>query len=136
MAGKRSSQAKKAEIESRERVESRRIDQRYRTGRTAIRAVAAVFGIWLVGQSVAHLAGERTNIVVDAALSVVGDLSVTISLCVAGVALLIAWRERRLRHQSVEYLQTRPKELEKQHDPNRTSSMLTPQGKTNPQDKD
>ena len=136
MVGKQLSQAQKAKIDSDARLESQRINQRYRTLRTAIRAVAAVFGVWFTGRSLAHLAGERTNIVVDAALSLVGSLNMVLGVSLTGAVAAWAAFERWLRHRKVARLQARVEELEKQHDPNRTSSMLTPQGKTNPQDKD
>ena len=53
------------------------------------------------------------------------------------IAVAITWAllERGLRKRKTVYFQRRIKRLEKQIDPNRSSSMLTEAGDTNPKDK-
>lgn len=121
---------------ARERLERQRIDQRYTTTRTLIRAGALVICIWLFGKGLGALAGQETNIAVNAALSLIGDFKFALSLTLAGSAAAWGALERALRHRKVEYLQGRITELEKSIDPKRSTSSLTPEGKTNPYDRD
>lgn len=120
---------------ARERLERQRIDQRYRLGRTTVRATASVACVWLIGQAIGELAGQDTSVAVSAALSVFASLKFVFTLTLAGSAVAWAVVERKLRHRKVEYLQNRVKYLEQYHDPKRSTSGLTPKGKTNPRDK-
>jgi hypothetical protein len=118
-----------------ERLQRTRIVERYALARTAFRAMC-VFGIaWLAREAISDLAGRETSVTVSTALSVIGDLRVTIAITLAGGAAVWALVERTLRHRKTEALQTRIIELEKGIDPRRSSSGLTPTGKTNPRDK-
>ena len=51
------------------------------------------------------------------------------------IAVGYGLRQRKLRRTTIERLQGRIKSLERNQDPNRTSSGLTPQGQTHPRDK-
>jgi hypothetical protein len=118
-----------------ERLQRLRIVERYRLARTAIRA-GCVFGIfWLMEQAAVMFAGQTTSVAVTAALSVVADLKFALSLSLAGLATIWALAERRLRYRKTEELQNRNRQLEISKDPHRSSSGLTPVGKTNPKDK-
>lgn len=115
------------------RVEIANIDQYWRTIRTLIRAAAVVVAIWVGLKGLAPFAGENT--VISLALSFVADIKFALSVILGGTAAAWAFVERRLRYRKTEYLQGRIKELELKIDPNRTSSNLTPKGKTNPTDR-
>jgi hypothetical protein len=116
---------------SHERLSLARIEERYRTLRLAIKAAGWVAGIYIFREIAQSLAGESTRF----ELSVLADVkfAFTLSLAVGGCA----WGaiERVLRHRKVEQMSGRIKELETRLDPNRSSSGLTPRGKTNPKDK-
>jgi hypothetical protein len=68
-------------------------------------------------------------------LSFLADIKFAVAVTLAGVAAAWAGLERWLRHRKVESIQDRIRELELTIDPHRTSSGLTPKGKTNPKDK-
>jgi hypothetical protein len=119
------------------RLEYRRIDEQYLTARTAIRCLAwgsaAYFGFSAIGQ----FAGRSTDL--DLALSLVisalAEIKFLMAIALAGAACTWAVVERALRHRTVKRLQGRIRELETTIDPERSTSRLTPEGKTNPADK-
>lgn len=90
---------------------------------------------WLFSSELGAFAGEDTGLVINAALSVFGELNVALSLTLAGSVAIWALLERRLRHRKVESMQGRIKELELRIDSQRSSSNLTSAGKTNPADR-
>jgi hypothetical protein len=120
---------------ARERLQRTRIVERYALARTAFRALCGIGIAWLAREAIADLAGRETSVTVATALSVVGELKVTIAITLAGGAAIWAVVERALRHRKTEALQTRIIDLEKSIDPRRSSSGLTPKGQTNPHDK-
>jgi hypothetical protein len=98
--------------------------------------VICILGIAeLARRAIGDLAGRETSVTVATALSLVGDLRVGVSVTLAGCTGIWALVERRLRHRKTEALQNRIIDLEKRIDPRRSSSGLTPIGKTNPRDK-
>jgi hypothetical protein len=82
---------------------------------------------------VISVAGLETIIAVK--LAFLADFRFSIAIALSVFASGWAIGERVLRHRKVEYFQSRIKLLETRIDPNRTSSGLTPMGKTNPKDK-
>jgi hypothetical protein len=109
------------------------ISQRYSTARTLIRT-AGVVGVAYVWQGfLSQLAGHDTAVAIN--LTFLGDIKFLASISLAGGACVWAAVERNLRHRKVEFLQGRIRDLETTIDPQRTSSGLTPKGKTNPKDK-
>ena len=118
-----------------ERLERTRIIERYALARTLVRCVgwgiAACFA-WL---AIGELAGRTTSVTVAATLSMLADIRIAVLVSLTGAAVAWACVERMLRLRKTEYLQTRNIGLEKQLDLRRSSSGLTPQGKTNPRDK-
>lgn len=60
--------------------------------------------------------------------------SITISIALSGFSVVWALGERSLRHRKVRYLQDRIVSLERELDPDRSSSGLTTSGRTNPED--
>lgn len=84
--------------------------------------------------SIAVLSGKTT--LASIGISFLGNVKISEAVAwlfgVSGVAF--GYKQRQLRRTTVEHLQSRNIELEKQIDPNRTSSTLTPRGDTNPRD--
>lgn len=118
-----------------ERVEKVRVNERYVTLRTLIRA-AAGFGVAVFGfQALEKFAGQDTSVALNAAFSVVADLRVVLAVSLAGVATVWALIERRLRQRKTDNLQGRIRDLETKLDIKRTTSGLTTKGQTNPRDK-
>lgn len=115
-----------------ERVELYRVDQRYKTARTFFRCALGGGAVYYLRDILAVLAGETTKIAFE--LSVLADVKFALTLTLAGCAAAWAVTERVLRYRKVESMQGRIRDLEKMIDPNRTSSGLTPKGKTNPRD--
>lgn len=111
------------------------VDQRFTTYRTVIRTIGWCFALFMAKEALVSLAGQTTNLVVSATLSVLADFKFVISITLAGSCAAWALVERALRHRKVEKLAGRIRELETAMDPKRSSSNLTPKGKTNPKDK-
>jgi hypothetical protein len=84
-----------------------------------------------------RFAGEstRVDVALSLFLSAVAELKVAFLLSLAGAACAWGVMERTLRHRKVAQMQARIKQLEMTIDPNRSTSGLTPAGRTNPQDK-
>jgi hypothetical protein len=114
------------------------IDQIYLTIRTLIRVGGGVVAAYFLFDALKHFAGKSTDLDVAASLmfSALVDLKVAILVSLAGAACAWAAVERMIRHRNTEKMAQRIEELEKQIDPQRTSSRLTKRGKTNPQDKE
>lgn len=117
-------------------VRERHIDQIYRTVRTGIRSLATFGSVWVFVDAVTALAGQETNVVVEAALSLAGRLDVVLSFSLTFVCVIWAVGERKLRQRAIERLERRPRELERMIDPQRSTSGLTKTGETHPEDKD
>jgi hypothetical protein len=114
-----------------------RVNQRYLTLRTIIRGGCSVVVAYYGFEALKALAGEstRVDVALSLVLSAVAKLEVVILLSLTGVACAWAVVERTLRHRKVERLQGRIRELETRIDPNRSSSGLTPAGRTRPEDR-
>lgn len=84
--------------------------------------------------SIDSLAGRQT--LADVGFTILGNVNVSVVIAWgAGAAgLAYGWQQRKLRRDTIEYLQRRNIELESELDPNRTSSSLTPRGDTRPED--
>lgn len=116
-----------------ERIGLAQVQERYRTIRTLIWGATWLGGIFLGRDVVASLSGETTRLIFE--LSILADVKFALTVTLAGAAATWAVFERVIRHRKVEQMQGRIKELETRLDPNRSSSGLTPKGKTNPKDK-
>ncbi|WP_338700787.1 hypothetical protein V5279_21520 [Bradyrhizobium sp. 26S5] len=116
-----------------ERVELYKVDQRYKTARTFFRCCLGVGGVYYLRDAVFLLAGQTTKLAIE--LAVLADFKFAITLTLAGCAAGWAVIERGLRYRKVEYFQNRIRDLELAIDPTRTTSGLTPKGKTHPKDK-
>jgi hypothetical protein len=117
-----------------ERLERTRIEQRYTALATAIRWAGIVGSVYFAGQAVQAYAGRDTSIFVNAALSLLANLNLTVAISLTGAATVWAVCERYLRRRKVEKMQARIRELELLLDPARTSSGLLKDGRTNPRD--
>jgi len=113
------------------------VKEKYRTARTGIRALGFVTVFYFGFRAIEAMAGQDTSISIALSLifTAFSELKFFFALSLAG--LLGAWgvAERYLRHRKVEFLQGRIKSLETTIDPQRTSSQLTIEGKTNPRDR-
>jgi len=118
-----------------ERLELKRIDERYRTFRTFIRSAVLALSIFFVEQAIVSLSGRSTNVLVTASLGLLADIKFVATITLAGAAIAWAIVERIVRHNMVKKLSKRVKELELRIDPRRSSSGLTPGGSTNPNDR-
>jgi hypothetical protein len=118
-------------------VEAYRTDQRYLTLRTAIKGGCWVAVAYYGFEAIKQLAGEstRVDVALSLFLSAAAKLEVAILVSLAGAACAWGFLERTLRHRKVEKLQGRIRKLETMLDPNRSSSGLTPAGRTRPEDK-
>lgn len=113
-------------------LQHQKIDEFYKTIRTAIRTVGYGVAAFFAWKSIEALAGEDTSVL----LSLLGDFKFSFTITLAGAAAAWAVVERIIRQNTVERLQGRIRQFELVMDPNRTSSELTPKGKTNNRDKD
>jgi hypothetical protein len=118
-----------------ERLERARIIGRYTVAGTAVRAIGWSIVACFAWLAIRELAGQQTSVTISAALSILAEAKIAILVSLAGAAGAWAIVERSLRLRKTEYLQNRNIALEKQVDSRRSSSGLTPQGKTNPRDK-
>lgn len=84
--------------------------------------------------AISELAGQKTT--ADIGLELLADikLSEVFAYLFGGGGVVYGMRQKKLRKDTVERLQDRVRRLEKAHDPNRTSSGLTPRGDTHPKD--
>jgi hypothetical protein len=103
---------------------------------TAIRFGGVVLPFYFLYLTVAVLAGKSTsaNIGIKMLTSLTMTETVGYGLGTAGV--VYGLRERKLRRDKTEYLQERITKLERQLDPERSSSRLTTRGTTHPRDKE
>jgi Flp pilus assembly protein protease CpaA len=112
-------------------------DHLYRTIRTGIRSAATVAIFYFAFRALEALGGQDTKLSIALTVVFHAFAELKFVLAVAGLSGVTIWAvaERKLRHRKVEYLQGRIKTLELQIDPGRTSSGLTPAGKTHPRDR-
>ncbi|NOJ47823.1 hypothetical protein [Bradyrhizobium archetypum] len=125
--------SKPVSVRSHERIEIARLEEKYRTFRTLIKVSGAVFGVYIAREAIETLAGQTTKLAFE--LAVLANVQFAFTLTLAGVATAWAVVERITRQRKVEQMQGRIRDLETRLDPNRSSSGLTPKGKTNPKDK-
>ncbi len=108
--------------------------------KTASVLIAAAYAGGLVGVTyylslaVGHLAGHNTALLVSYLTDTGSGLTVTVSLTTGVFGGIYGLRQRWLYRRAVAYFAPRLARYEQQMDPNRSSSGLTPQGKTNPDD--
>lgn len=118
-----------------ERLEFKRIEERYRTFRTAIRCLLVAVAFYCLYEAVSVLAGRATSVLLKASLDLLADMKFAVTLTLAGAVAIWALVERALRYRKVTTLSKRVAELERGIDPNRSSSALDSRGRTNPNDR-
>jgi hypothetical protein len=113
------------------------ITQLYRTIRTAIRVGGCVLIAYFAFRALESLGGQNTavSLVVSLILDAFVELKFVLIVTLAGSAIAWAVAERWLRYRKVKQMQERIKRLETLIDPRRTTSGLTPAGRTNPRDR-
>jgi hypothetical protein len=94
---------------------------------------------YCASEAIRHLAGQQTGATISIVLNFLtktgSGVTTGVSLVTAVLATFYGLKERQLRYRKVEHLQGRVRELESKLDVNRTTSGLTPQGRTNPRDR-
>ena len=117
------------------------IDRVYQLLSATIKYGALVWIAYFASESVGYLAGSQTEARFEATVSVAvqylrsgtGEL-VLLCLVLAATGIAYGVVQKRLRRRAVSHLTSRVRELEMRLDPNRTSSELTLDGRTNPDD--
>lgn len=104
------------------------------TIRTAVMAGCVGFVAWCGKEVVASLAGMDTNahIVVNVLSRL--EVAAALSLGVGAAGVMYGLAQRKLRRDTVQRLQSRIQVFERRADPARSSSLLMPDGTTNPED--
>lgn len=103
----------------------------------AAKWVPIAFIVAYASDALIALAGKKTeaNVIVKYFTGTDSGWSVTVFGLLAFACMFWALIERRLRHSAIERLTERTEQLEKQLDANRSSSGLTPDGRTHPRDR-
>lgn len=122
--------------DSSERTERRRIrtlDKTFDLLRLALYLGFAGFAVHEASMAIQAFAGKTTD--ADLVIGfITGGNGITITISATLSLGLLTWglSERRLRRRLIKQFSERPKELELRLDPNRSSSGLTPDGRTPP----
>jgi hypothetical protein len=111
------------------------IDGIFSLGRWAIVCGTAILVFYFLRDVFLAYAGQST--LANVAISVVTDVRIeaVISYTVGGGGVLYGLRQRQLRQRNIERLTARILVLEREKDPYRSSSGLTPRGTTRPSDR-
>lgn len=119
-----------------------RIIRRSRVAEGAVQLLIMIVkcgtGVWIVHYiylMIESLSGKTT--LADIGVSFLGELNISIAIAWMSFfgAVIYGLRQKKLRKDTVERLQTRITELEKGFDEKRSSSNLTKRGDTRPEDK-
>lgn len=108
-------------------------DKRYDIGGKIVKSATWIVLAFFAYRSIAVLAGKTTFATFIVSIVRAGGTGVWVA--VAGLAVIWAYAERRLRLSKVANLSGRIKYLETVIDQNRSSSDLTPSGENHPRDK-
>lgn len=102
--------------------------------KSLIKYGALVACFYFVYLSILALSGKATLATIG--LSVLGNIKVSEGICalLTGGSILYGVGQRQLRHRVIRRIGTRLSELEKERDPERSSSGLTDTGGTRPED--
>jgi len=120
------------------RLESQKWDTGLRLGQSLIKYVAACFIVWQLGLALEALAGKST--LANFGVFLIADLKANkvfshIIMGIVGVSGVgYGLRERAQKRKQIKRLGNRVVDLEKRLDPNRTSSGLTVDGRSRPED--
>lgn len=110
------------------------MEQAGQTIRTLIIVAGVCFMAWCGRLIAADLAGQITS--ANIALNVLGSLEVSVTLAwlAGGGGVAYGVSQNRLRKRTVKRLSSRLQELETHVDPRRSTSALSSNGDTNPED--
>jgi hypothetical protein len=120
------------------KLQTQKLDSRLRLGLALIRYGAACFIVWRLGLAVEYLAGKAT--LADFGFFLYADLkaNTVFSHIIMGILGLggasYGLRERAQKRKEIKRLGNRVVEVEKRLDPNRSSSGLTIDGRSRPED--
>src|SRR5271157_5866004 len=120
------------------KLQSQKLDAKLRFGLALIQYGTACFIIWRLGLAVEYLAGKAT--LADFGVFLYADLkaNTVFSHIIMGILGLggvsYGLRERALKRKEIKRLGNRVVEVEKRLDPNRSSSSLTIDGRSRPED--
>lgn len=113
-----------------------RDNQIYKTLRRFGLLILIGFCVWQGRLAVDVLAGRTTSVYFQALLSLAAELHIQILVTVALGTTAWALVERYLRQRMIARMSDRNVKLETQRDSGRSTSGLTPHGKTHPRDRD
>jgi hypothetical protein len=128
--------AKKSQKQLEYELRARIIDRRSAVIESAIKYGCLLGIAYLAYGSIGVLAGQNTF--ADIGIRVIGDvrISETVAWLFGGGGVLYGYRQRKLRRDTIEQLAPRVRQLEMEHDPNRTSTGLPARGTTRPDDRE
>lgn len=135
--GKKDTRSREQLIQEVQRLRSRGVvDQVGMTARTIVRVACVMFVAYMFKETIKELAGRET--VTNILVSFFGSLSVNVAIAWGLAAAGVAYGEyqRRLRKRTVSSWASRKAELERHIDPRRSSSGLSHDGDTHPEDKE
>lgn len=100
----------------------------------AFKYCTLAFGIWCFRDAIIAFAGKTSE--ANIAVKFLANLSISniTAWCFGIGGIVFGYKQRKLKGEVVESLQSRIQELERRFDPNRSSSGLTKTGNTNPKD--
>lgn len=113
-----------------------RDSQVYKTARRLGLYILIGFCMWQARLAIDALAGRTTSVYFQGLLSLAAEFHIQILVTVTVGAIAWALVERYLRQRMIARLSELNAKLEMQRDPKRSSSGLTPHGKTHPRDRD
>ncbi len=103
-------------------------------GRALLVCATIVWCVYELSQAIRVFAGQVTIASVTLRLLASIALRWTVTIAVSGISIALYLRERSQHQQTIRRLTKRNAELELRLDPNRTSSQLTPEGRTRKED--
>jgi hypothetical protein len=95
---------------------------------------ALAFAFWCFKEAVIAYAGKTSEANVIVSFLGTMEISNAIAWIFGAGGVAYGYKQRNLKAETVERLQSRIKELEKKFDSRRSSSQLTTKGETNPKD--
>ena len=101
-----------------------------KTVTTFIWALSAVAIVYFIVQGIGHLAGQETKADISLILSGIFNINKATGYGVCVIAIAYGLFQRRLRQKNIQRESARVKHFEEKLDPERTSSNLTPKGRT------
>lgn len=111
------------------------VDRSYLLLRTVAYVACICFVTWMAERTAIAFAGRATDVHVNWVASFFGDVRVTASITLAGIASAWAVMERLARQKVIRRYAPYLEAEERMVDPKRTSSNLTREGRSPPEDR-